>query len=451
MQALTLWNMATTSTNRDLVSLPGQISLFANREVPDPFRKAVEILHNKPKAPLTLLQRKLFNALVKHAIEKPADDRGWWSITLRSLQVDVGFDSNNREYLKESARALMAIVFEWDQMAPQTKRGAWKASVMFPEVELHPDQMKFQVSSHLRELMLKPDIYAMIDMSIVRRFRRGPSLAIWEFCVRYEKIGRSAEVQWRIFRDMVLGETADSKTYQEYKHFKSKVLNTSIAEINSESNLTIDLVETKIGRSVATIRFDIARKHVDTEVIESGADLELLGELIKLGVMQSEAKKLLKQHPVEQLRATLEYTRRRQADKRGDKLANPAAYFRHALANGYATVEVSAAAQEGRTTAGATAEGQSARSKKLDLREAFMQARSIEAEGYFKELDAADQALLIERYNSQQTLAALRLSGKRVSKASEIAFKRWLAMDLWGEPGAEQLLEFAQSMLARQA
>jgi hypothetical protein len=80
-----------------------------------------------------------------------------------------------------------------------------------------------------------------------------------------------------------------------------------------------------------------------------------------------------------------------------------------------------------------------------------MQARSIEAEGYFKELDAADQALLIERYNSQQTLAALRLSGKRVSKASEIAFKRWLAMDLWGEPGAEQLLEFAQSMLARQA
>jgi len=442
--------MATTSTNRDLVSLPGQISLFANREVPDPFRKAVEILHNKPKAPLTLLQRKLFNALVKHAIEKPADDRGWWSITLRSLQTDVGFDSNNREYLKESARALMSIVFEWDQMAPQTKRGAWKASVMFPEVELHPDQMKFQVSSHLRELMLKPDIYAMIDMSIVRRFRRGPSLAIWEFCVRYEKIGRSAEVEWRIFRDMVLGETADSKTYQEYKHFKSKVLNTSIAEINAESNLTIALVETKVGRSVATIRFDIARKHVETEVIESGADLELLGELIKLGVMQSEAKKLLKQYPVEQLRATLDYTRRRQADKRGDKLGNPAAYFRHALTNGYATVEAAASSQEGRTAAGAPAEGQGARSKKVDLREAFLQARSIEAEGYFKELDAADQALLIERYNSQQTLPALRLNGKRVSKASEIAFKRWLAMDLWGEPGAEQLLEFAQSMLARQ-
>ena len=442
--------MSTSSTQRELVSLPGQISLFAHREVPDPFRKAVEILHNKPKAPLTLLQRKLFNALVKHAIEKPADDRGWWSITLRSLQTDVGFDSNNREYLKESARALMSIVFEWDQMAPQTKRGAWKASVMFPEVELHPDQMKFQVSSHLREIMLKPDIYAMIDMSIVRRFRRGPSLAIWEFCVRYEKIGRSGEIEWRVFRDMVLGETADSKTYQEYKHFKSKVLNTSIAEINAESNLTVALVETKIGRSVATIRFDIARKHVENEVIESGADLELLGELIKLGVMQSEAKKLLRQYPAEQLRATLDYTRRRQGDKRGEKLGNPAAYFRHALANGYATVDAAAPVPSGGAAPGSGVESQGARAKKVDLREAFMQAQSTEAEGYFKELDATDQALLIERYNAQQSLAALRLNGKRVSKTSEIAFKRWLAMDLWGEPGPEQLLEFAQSMLARQ-
>ena len=432
------------------MSLPGQISLFAQREVPDPFRKAVEILHNKPKAPLTLLQRKLFNALVKHAIEKPADERGWWSITLRTLQTDIGFDSNNREYLKESARALMSIVFEWDQMAPQTKRGAWKASVMFPEVELHPDQMKFQVSSHLREIMLKPDIYAMIDMSIVRRFRRGPSLAIWEFCVRYEKIGRSGEVEWRVFRDMVLGETADSKTYQEYKHFKSKVLNTSIAEINAESNLTIALVETKVGRSVSTIRFDIARKQMEAEVIESGIDLELLGELIKLGVMQSEAKKLLRQYPAEQLKATLEYTRRRQNDKRGEKLGNPAAYFRHALANGYATVDAAPAASQSAGPSNSAADGQSAKARKLDLREAFLQARSVEAEGYFKELDATDQALLIERYNGQQSLPALRLNGKRVSKASEIAFKRWLAMDLWGEPGPEQLLEFAQSMLARQ-
>ncbi|MFX8957410.1 RepB family plasmid replication initiator protein, partial [Acinetobacter baumannii] len=90
--------------------------------------------------------------------------------------------SNNRQYLKESAEALMRIVFEWDVMSPTNKR-PWKASVMFPEVEIHADVIRYQISSQLRELIVKPEIYAVIDMNVVRRFRRASSLAIWEFCV----------------------------------------------------------------------------------------------------------------------------------------------------------------------------------------------------------------------------------------------------------------------------
>lgn len=422
----------------ELVSLANQIPLFASKEVPDAFRKAVEILHNIPKAPLTLLQRKLFNALVKHAIESQPDERGWWAISLMALQEDVGFDSNNREYIKESARTLMNIVFEWDVMAPQTKKGTWKASVMFPDVELHPDQLKFQVSSHLRDLISKPEVYALIDMSIMRRFRRASSLAIWEFCVRYEKLERTAEQKWESFRDMVLGETADAPTYQEYKYFKSKVLNPSIAEINAEANITIKLHETKIGRRVSTIRFDVHRKPVDDDVIEDNSpDLEVLGDMIRLGVLQSEAKKLLKSYGSQKVRDAIAYTRRRQADKRAQKLDNVAAYFRHALQSGYAATEEKRAALA----------PSPAKQPKVDLRERYLQQQMKLAEGYFGELDAPDQSLLIERYNDSQATSSLKL-GKKVSKASEMAFRRWLALDVWGEPTSEQLLEFAQSMLS---
>ena len=30
------------------------------------------------------------------------------------MAADIGFDSNNRAYLIDSARALMGIIFEWD-------------------------------------------------------------------------------------------------------------------------------------------------------------------------------------------------------------------------------------------------------------------------------------------------------------------------------------------------
>lgn len=238
----------------------GQLTFLGPREKPDAFRKAVQVIHSKPKSPLTLLQRKLGNLWLKHAIETPADRDGWWALSIKGMAERIGFDSNNRQYLKESAEALMRVVFEWDLMAPESRRIQWRASVLFPEIEIHGDAIRYQVSSQIRERLINPDIYAMIDMNVVRRFRRAPALAIWEFCLHFEVDGRSAEVEWEIFRDMVLGESPESRTYQEYKFFKSKVLKPAVTEINATSNHVIDLVEAKIGKRVSTISFQIARK-----------------------------------------------------------------------------------------------------------------------------------------------------------------------------------------------
>src|SRR4029078_12521587 len=93
-----VWSpMASRKTPKE--SPETQISLFASPEAPDAFRKAVQIVHSKPKQPLSLLQRKLGNAWAKHAIENSPDEHGWWVLGIRDLAVDVGFDSNNRQYL----------------------------------------------------------------------------------------------------------------------------------------------------------------------------------------------------------------------------------------------------------------------------------------------------------------------------------------------------------------
>lgn len=409
----------------------GQISLFEAKETPDAFRKAVQIVHSKPKQPLSLLQRKLGNAWAKHAIENSPNDSGWWELRIRDLARDIGFDSNNRQYLKESAEALMRIVFEWDVIATGSKR-PWKASVMFPEVEIHADVIRYQISSQLRELIVKPEIYALIDMNVVRRFRRASSLGIWEFCVRFEKIGQTAEVGWENFRDMILGETAEAKTYQEYKYFKAKVLKPAMAEINAESNLRIELLETRIGKRVATLRFHIEKAQAEPAALEEVKQLKQVGELVLLGLPQSEARKLCMEQSMEALQAALDYTRRRMEDARAGPLDNPAAYFRHALRHGYALP--------------ATAAKPPAAAPAVNLREAYATAQEEQAQGYFNELDAPDQQTLIERYNGQ-SVGALRL-GKRPNRAAQVAFRRWLAQDTWGEPSAEELVEFAQRMLS---
>jgi hypothetical protein len=252
--------MATSRTAALLANNAGQLALLCPRELPDAFRKAVQVIHSKPKSPLSLLQRKLGNLWLKHAIENPPDSEGWWELRIKEVAEKIGFDSNNRQYLKESAEALMRIVFEWDLMAQANKRMQWRASVLFPEIEIRGDAVRYQVSSQIRQRMIDPEIYATIDMNVVRRFRRASSLAIWEFCLHFEKSGRTAEIEWEIFRDMVLGESPENRTYLEYKYFKSKVIKPAVSEINSTSDHTIQLVESKMGKRISTISFSIARK-----------------------------------------------------------------------------------------------------------------------------------------------------------------------------------------------
>lgn len=422
---------------RDLSA--SQLTLFSSDQAPDAFRKAVQVVHSKPKSPLSLLHRKIGNAWLKHAIENQPDSDGWWEVGIKRLAQNIGFDSNNRQYLKESAEALMRVVFEWDVITPVDKRVQWKASVLFPEIEIRSDAIRYQISSQMRERMINPEIYAMIDMNVVRRFRRASSLAIWEFCVRFERIGRTAEVEWRTFRDIVLGESAENTTYLEYKYFKSKVVNPAVAEINAESNHTIGLIEEKIGKRVATIRFDIDRKcslgqhNAETLLNESIADM------VRLGVPQSEARKFFVANSGEQLRAALDYTKKRMADSKLSKLENPAAYFRQALANRYLLKENQPGSLPALPTPAV---------KSLDIKAMYATQQMQEAEQYFNELELAEQTELAERYNKQQRVPGLQLSGKK-SKLAQAGFFRWLSQETWGDASSEVLLEFAQKMLAR--
>lgn len=419
-------------TTKKPTPIQSQFSLFELPDTPDAFRKPVQVVHSKPKKPLSLVQRKIGNAWLKHSLATNPDADGWWVIGIKQLAQDIGFDSNNRQHMREAAEALMTIVFEWDVVAPVGKRALWKASVLFPEVELHSDVVKYQFSSQMRERVLNPDMYALIDMNIVRKFRRASSLAIWEHCIRYEKIGKTADVELSLFRDMILGEDANSKTYDEYKFFKSKVLKPAIAEINACSEHNIELRENKVGRRVVSLRFAIQRKMPEPKP-ESGELLELLGELVRIGVPQSEARKIVKTNPSAEVKAAVQYTKSRLSDRKLPKLERPAAYFRNALVNRYGVKE-------------STDEKSTSVKLKIDIKAEFEAKRLVEADAYFQEIDPEDQTSLIDRYNEQQLAPKLRLE-KKPSKLALSAFFRWLAVETWGDPTPEELLEFAQTLL----
>lgn len=413
----------------------GQIALFQVSEVPNQYRKAVQVLHSKPTKQLTLLQRKIMNSWLKNAVDTKPNENGWWTIPIATVLKDLDFNSHNRDHLKQSALELMSVVFEWDLLASEDRRVNWKASVLFPEVESDDRFIRYQISSQMLSVVKEPSIYALIDLNIQNKFKRATSVALYEFCFRYEKLKATKAVGWTVLRDMMVG---GSSSYKEYKYFKAKVLKHAIFEINTHSNISIELIEHKLGRVVQDLEFTVERKKLDLPVseIQNEDQLNLVGQMGELGVPQSEAKKLLTKFDQPLLVGAIDYTRKRMADTTSGELENPGAYFRAALNNGWgAPVEVKPAKSDQRKN-----------DFNSKLLERYNLSQQSEAEKYFNELNKEDQSILMDRYNQQQEVASLKVKTK-ATKASKVAFFQWLAIDTWGQPTQEDLLNFATALL----
>lgn len=422
--------------------MAGELLVFP-REIPDTFKKAVQVVHSKPLSDLTLLQRKMLNAWLKNAAETPRDENGWWELRLTEMTSDINFPSKNRPHLKSSAEKLMRIVFEWDVIASEAKRVKWKASVLFPEVEILSEFVRYKISDALREAVLSPEMYALIDQRVVRKYRRTASVGIYEHCIRFINLGKTATVPWEEFRDIILGLSATMTTYQEYKFFKSKILKPSIEEINAEGAIRVELGEVTIGRKVSGLFFTVKKTPNlinQDEIDEIG--LELISKMEKLGVPGSEAKRLNKEYLCKDIASAIEYTNIRRANKKAEKLTNPAAYFRKALSqkwtplveNDISDVEVK--------------EPKQVKPAKLDINAMFKAHQIAEAEKYFSQLDSEDQSIFVKRYNKQQQLGQLLIKAK-LTKASQAAFHQWLLRELWGDTDPSQVVEFAQKILSK--
>src|SRR3989442_4718053 len=358
-----------------------QISLFVKKESPDPFRKAVQIVHSMPLSELTAVQRKMMNNWLKRANSSDPDDEGYWAVRIDEMSVEIDFNSKNRKYLKESAAALQRIIFAWDVVAAELKRAKWKSSVLFPDVEISSSTIRFRIGDQLKPHVLNPEMYALIDQAVVRKYRRLASIGIYEHCVRYEKIGTTSTVPWQKFRDIVLGESSNRKTYEQYKVFKAKVLNPSIAEVNAEGAINIVLRETKAGKSVEGVFFKVTPGRPDAA---AGAldedDTALVTQMTKLGVLTSEAKRLVKEYSSTDIRGALTYTNDRKNNKKSEKLENPAAYFRMALARKWGNAEDVVDVEP--KASGSTA------TSKPNISALYRSHQIAEAEKYFKVLDA---------------------------------------------------------------
>lgn len=231
-------------------------------------KKHIAAIHCHGK--ISLLQRKIANALLFHAYNKLLTEDEH-IIQISELTQLIGFDSNDHRKIKDALIALLSTVIEWnviDEQAHDTE--IWNASSIISDVSIRGSTCKYSYSNKMKNLLYHPIKYGKIDLAIQAKFQSGYGLTLYENCNRYQSIGTTSWFSMKVFRKLMGVE--DNK-YLIFRDLNSRVIKKAVQEVNDFTQMIIEPELKKQNRQVVAIRFVIKQKKIIPAVSENSEGL----------------------------------------------------------------------------------------------------------------------------------------------------------------------------------
>ncbi len=420
------------------------------------FRKANDSIGLRVvEGQFSLLSRKLYNVFISSAqkqqrpgVNAPTDDpsaESYFWIPLQEVVKDAKYNSNDYETLKAHANELQNIRVEAENSRMWTSERLLSGVKIFNSHGLKSKGgtvwLGFSFPPEVLQMVLKPTVYTRFSLWYQTQLRTASSLALYEVCRRYASSPSHVtnRGKWEGWYYTITGTATTDKNIPEYKYFKRDHLVKSITEINTITDINVELLEFKEGRRVAEIQFKVHLKAQGTFELPSVPiiNTEMIDRIVALGVSRDEATQIYSTYDEASVKAHLELVETRQKQSNTQPLGSPAAYFKTAIKNGYANGKPSVVAEP---VPPAPAK------KKKSLRERFMIARAKDALEHYQKLSFEEQQPLFNAFadSADKSLKPYLKKGLEMALVRN-AFGDWLATTLWGQPSDSQILDFLES------
>lgn len=240
-------------------------------------KKHVAAIHIGAK--LSLLQRKLVNALLYNAYDQLLTAKEH-QISASLLCEMIGFDSNNTAYLKAALKGLVETTVEFDILEDDGTRD-WKVSSLISEAGIRKGVCSYAFSASMAEKLYHPDMYSKINLSVLREMKSAHALVLYENCHRYLGIAHTPWWDVDVFRKLMSVDQMTS--YKQFKLLNRAVIQPAMKEVNELSNIQLELETKRKGRSVTGLRF----------LIRPNPQLSLIGMDSEDDITQTPAYKAL--------------------------------------------------------------------------------------------------------------------------------------------------------------
>lgn len=411
-----------------------------------------EIGYRVQSGHLSLLSRKLINVLLYYAqrMRGQEDAEGKYWVEVSKIIKDAKFNSRDYDLLRESLDELQSV-----KIIRPTENGGITSDVLIPSFTLDntvhgtnealPTGQKrrggkliigFSLPIGVKELLLNPrSNYTVLPIVYVASLRTIGGLVLYEITKRYSTnpSGVTNKETWQWWWKILTG-AVEGATPPEYKYFKRDVIKKAVDEINTVTDLRIQLIEYKEGRWVKELQFTVElSKQSSFDLDPPPIDNTLLSRITELGVSTIEAEKLIQKYSEVELRNNLEVVEERIAKPNLPELESPAAYLKTALKNQYGAGrknQTGAAENKARKNAEADAQRKADEEKQDGLR----RSQANDARDSFDQLLATDQQKLLASFEETlkgPALLAYRKTGLKTQLVSG-TFNNWLIKNTIG-------------------
>lgn len=266
------------------------------------------------KGDLSLIQRKMMNALLLQAYEN-LPNQNTHTINYNLLCEYMNFDSNDVEHITNSLEGLMKTVITWDYFG-NNGRKVWEGSSLLASYKIKQGVIYYEYSSMLIDKIYSPEIYSRINISTVNKLNSKYSAIIYENCFRYIDSGSTGWIDIEIFKG-AMGIDELASYANRFYLFKSKVLKSSIKEINDSTDIIISPEYKTQGRKTTAIKFKVQRKpEIIHEVIVNNrsVDSNILNELLSLNISKQTAQGLIENHGEEYIKEKILFVEKMQKE-----------------------------------------------------------------------------------------------------------------------------------------
>jgi hypothetical protein len=424
-------------------------------------RKPVNTLAIAPKsARITSLGRKAYNVLLFEAQDQGLDNEVYRA-PLERIVRGIEFDSNDHGLIKKHLRAMVSTTVEWQ--SPTTGEGAaWNVSGLLAHAKLSKEGgqvwVEWSYAINLKQELLHPTIFARLKLEVISQLRSHAGIALYEICTRYKEVGKTSRQHWRWWRPVLSGQPDSDKTARlEYRIFKRDTLKPAIAELNAITDLDVELVEYRDGRTIADIQFLIRSGSQAGAVAltpPGPVDLALVSRARQLGITEEKADDLIEEFGLDAVKSGLEILAMRIEKSFPEPLRDPFRYLKSMMPGEALKAEKKEAEVQARVHPGEAdhAQFQAKRQARWSAEWNRRRRETIIAEiaamaPAVQERMAADLLAEMERRNVHPTLRK-RLQSSGWSHPLVVQeMIRWYAAgalgEHWDRPTPEQLLEIA--------